>query len=742
MGDVASLLGRILHAGFMVFVVAALLVTAPLQAAPFAAIVMDARTGEVLYEKNADTRLHPASLTKMMTLYITFQDIEAGRLSLDTRVTVTKYAASQPPSRLGLKPGQKIALRYLIRAAAVKSANDAAAAIGDHIGGDAATFAKRMTRTARQLGMNNTTFKNANGLTAEGHLSTARDMNILGRHLFYDFPQYYNIFSRRTADAGIATVSNTNTRFLDNYEGADGIKTGYTSPAGFNLTASARRGNKHIIATIFGGSSTANRNAKMAELMDLGFGEAKNRVKERPPVAPAPEDALIASAEPATLPEPLNGIDEIDAEGGAGKTVRVSGAVTTSPRPKARPVAGAATAVAAAPEAVVVPDAVAVAMAESINGALAEATAAPAPEGTLEFQAVAIATADTPDEAVVPAADAPALAAETALADGAAAISPDPGSLEAQAAALDGGLPAAETALAALATDATQPEPGSLDAQAAALEGGLPAAETALAALATDAPQPEPGSLEAQAAALAAAPPAAETALAALPADGTLPASAGTTPADTELAATELAGIKPRARPAVAPATGTETALAAAEPEAAAPELVVTDPGTVMTDPLPLQLAAADLPTPDLATPDLATADTLGDVTDVQTVAAGLIAPLTTPHPARKAPIFDSVEVASAPVEDTAEKVVVVMSTSGGRHFGVNVGEFPSRYEAERALLKTALAESATLNAGLRKTTQSDGAWRASFMGLTEDQAELACRRLRARAVLCETVGG
>ena len=194
MGDVASLLGRIYHAIFVAFVVSAVVATSPLQAAPYAAIVMDGRTGEVLYEKNADARLHPASLTKMMTLYIVFQEIEAGRLTLDTKVTVTKYAASQPPSRLGLKPGQKIAVRYLIRAAAIKSANDAASALGDHIGGDAAGFAKRMTRTARQLGMHNTTFKTANGLTAEGHLSSARDMNVLGRHLFYDFPQYYHIF--------------------------------------------------------------------------------------------------------------------------------------------------------------------------------------------------------------------------------------------------------------------------------------------------------------------------------------------------------------------------------------------------------------------------------------------------------------------------------------------------------------------------------------------------------------------
>lgn len=668
MGDVASLVGRILRAVFVYLVVGTVLVTSPLQAAPFAAIVMDARSGEILYEKNARTRLHPASLTKMMTLYITFQEIEAGRLSLDTKVTVSKYAASQPPSRLGLKPGQKIAVRYLIRAAAVKSANDAAAALGDQIGGDYTAFAKRMTKTARSLGMNDTTFRNANGLTAEGHLSTAYDMNILGRHLFYDFPQYYNIFSRRTADAGVATVRNTNSRFLDGYEGADGIKTGYTSAAGFNLTASAVRGNKRIIATVFGGTSTANRNAKMAELMDLGFGTAKNRVKEQPPETPAPlpSDALIASAE--------SEIDEIGAEGGAGKTVRVSGGVASSLRPKARPGAPAPA----------VPDAVAIAMAASIDGALAEATAEPAPPGTLDFQAETMA------------GPAPETAPETAIAEALpevevpAELLPEPGTLEAQA-----------TALAALPAEPA-PEPGTLDAQAAALaEGALPAETPAeivpeATTLAAAEPAPEPGTLEAQAAALA---------------EEILPAVAD--PA--------LAAVQPLARPAtLAPAAETPVDLAAA------PQEVVTDPG----------LAAGAGPV------ELALADPQAELTAVETLAAAAnMAPPVPAAPARKAPIFDPVEVAEAP-EPEQEEVVVSMSTSGGRHFGVNVGEYPSRYEAERALLKTALAESATLNEGLRKTSQAGGAWRASFMGLTEEQAELACRRLRARAVPCETVGG
>jgi D-alanyl-D-alanine carboxypeptidase len=665
-GDVVSLLGRILNAIFLAFVVSTLVVTSPLQAAPFAAVVMDGRTGEVLYEKNANARLHPASLTKMMTLYIVFQEIEAGRLTLDTKVTVTKYAASQPPSRLGLKPGQKIAVRYLIRAAAIKSANDAASALGDHIGGDHVKFAKRMTRTARQLGMDNTTFKNANGLTAEGHLSTARDMNVLGRHLFYDFPQYYHIFSRRTADAGIATVSNTNTRFLDAYEGADGIKTGYTSPAGFNLTASAHRGNKHIIATVFGGTSTANRNAKMVELMDLGFGKAKNGVKEQPPEAAPLDEALMASVE--------SGIDEIDAEGGAGKVVRVSGAVTTSPRPKARPVVPT------------VSDEIAIAMAEGIDGALEEATAAPAPAGTLEFQAEAMAEA-TVASALPDAVETP-LAVEE--------------------------LPAAETALAAV-----EPEVAIVE------EVAVAAADPAVVA--------EPGTFEAQAAALASGTSLPETEVAGLP-----PADAPALPVEADPA---LAGMKPKARPEVAP----ETAIAVAEPavepvveevvvvaEAAAepqPELVITDPGTEI----------AEAPVAEAL---------LADVTEVETVAAGAtVAPApvalaaAVPATKRSAPIFDAVETAEPAAEDS-EEVVVVMSTSGGRHFGVNVGEFASRYDAEKALLKTALAESATLNDGLRKTSQSGGKWRASFMGLTEEQAELACRRLSARAVPCETVGG
>ena len=264
-----------------------LMTTAVAQAAPYAAMVIDERTGEVLHARNHDTRLHPASLTKMMTLYIAFEAVRRGEIGLDTEVRISRNAAAEPPSKLGLRAGQRIKLRYLIRAAAVKSANDAATAIGEAIAGSEDAFSRRMNRTARALGMNHTTFKNAHGLTMAGHLSTARDMTTLGLRLFRDHPAYYNIFSRRSTDAGVTQVRNTNSRLLNAYRGADGIKTGYTRAAGFNLVASAERDGTRIIATVFGGRSTATRNARMMELLDMGFERAESGVRDAPAEAPA-----------------------------------------------------------------------------------------------------------------------------------------------------------------------------------------------------------------------------------------------------------------------------------------------------------------------------------------------------------------------------------------------------------------------------------------------------------------------
>ncbi len=403
--DVRLRLGQYVRDGLFLTVMLCAMVLAPLtgMAAPYAAFVIDARTGEVLHSRNADTRLHPASLTKMMTLYIAFEAIEHGEISLDTKVRISKHAASMPPSKLGLRAGQRIKLRYLIRAAAVKSANDAATAIGEAISGSEAAFARRMNRTAKALGMSRTTFKNMNGLTAAGHLSTARDMTTLGRHVFYDYPQYYNLFSRITTDAGIKQVYNTNRRLLGAYRGADGIKTGYTRAAGFNLVASARRGKERIIATVFGGRSTATRNAKVAELLDLGFRRAPTNVRVRKPARP-PYMGNRGLGKPSTpAPTPVTPSTGGYTAGVAGKTIRLVTSVSKSMRPPQRPT-------------VAPPEELLVAMKSDIESALAEAQQTVVAEAAIEPPKPApkpeVAEITVPETLVAEAVEEPAKPAE------------------------------------------------------------------------------------------------------------------------------------------------------------------------------------------------------------------------------------------------------------------------------------------------------------------------------------------
>ncbi len=341
----------------------------PARAAPYAAMVVDARTGEVLHSRNADTRLHPASLTKMMTLYIAFEAVRLGEIDLDTEVRISRNAAAEPPSKLGLRAGSTIRFRFLIRASAIRSANDAATAIAEAISGSEAAFARRMNRTARALGMTRTTFRNAHGLTEDGHMSTARDMTLLGRRMVYDYPQYYNLFSRREDSAGIAQVRNTNRHVLNAYSGADGIKTGYTRAAGFNLVASAQRGQERIIATVFGGRSAAWRNQRVMELLDMGF-------------ARAPSTATIRAP----------GLPQYDDDGPASRTVRPTGLVSRSMRPMPRGLA--------APEPALV-----AAIGEAVQDAVGEALLEPSPRpSAVAPEAVARALTEAldpaPDETV------------------------------------------------------------------------------------------------------------------------------------------------------------------------------------------------------------------------------------------------------------------------------------------------------------------------------------------------------
>ena len=214
----------------------------------------------------------------MMTLYLAFNELKNNRIKLDQTVSISSNASNEPPSKLGLKKGQRVSVRNLIRGAAIRSANDAATALGELISGSENKFADYMTLTAQQMGMKDTTFKNAHGLTSAKHISTPKDMAILARRLIYDFPEYYNLFGRNSVNVLGRTLYNTNRKFLSQYNGSDGIKTGFTSSAGFNLAASAKRGNKRIIGVVFGSSSVSLRNKRMTELLNIGFANSKENV--------------------------------------------------------------------------------------------------------------------------------------------------------------------------------------------------------------------------------------------------------------------------------------------------------------------------------------------------------------------------------------------------------------------------------------------------------------------------------
>ena len=232
-----------------------------------ASMVIDANTGQILHAQAADEPRYPASLTKMMTLYIVFELIEQGRLSPGSKISISDEAAGTSPSKLGLPPGSEIAVGDAVRALITKSANDIAVALAEHIAGTEPKFAALMTRKARQLGMNATTFRNAHGLPDSGQVTTARDMLTLAVRLSDDFPSHYRLFSLRSFSYNGKTYANHNT-MLGQYQGMDGLKTGYTTPSGFNLVASVRRNGRHVVAAVFGGNSASARNAYMRQILD------------------------------------------------------------------------------------------------------------------------------------------------------------------------------------------------------------------------------------------------------------------------------------------------------------------------------------------------------------------------------------------------------------------------------------------------------------------------------------------
>jgi D-alanyl-D-alanine carboxypeptidase len=264
---IARILGLLLVWGI------AILAIAPrAEAGPYSALVVEVDSGRVLYEQNADELRHPASLTKMMTLYLVFEALSKGELSLNDTMVASAFAVSKPPSRLALKAGDTLTVEEGILGLVTQSANDAATVIAETLGGSEPAFAEMMTEKARQLGMNSTVFRNAQGLPDPAQVTTAWDMYRLAKALLKNFPEYYSYFSTESFWFRDHNFHNHN-HLLEKYPGTDGIKTGFINSSGFNLVASAKRNGVRLVGVVFGGISHSLRDAHMMEILDDGFAQ-------------------------------------------------------------------------------------------------------------------------------------------------------------------------------------------------------------------------------------------------------------------------------------------------------------------------------------------------------------------------------------------------------------------------------------------------------------------------------------
>lgn len=270
---------------------------------PSAEIVVDAASGEVLHEDDADVRTQPASLTKIMTLYLAFEALDRGDLRIDQFLPVSLRASNQSPSKLGLKPGGRIMVEDAILGLVTRSANDASVVLAEALADTEEAFAERMTQKARQLGMSSTTFRNASGLPNSGQTTTARDMATLSLALIRNHPRRYQYFSRAQFVYEGQQIRSHN-RLMSRYDGMDGIKTGFVNASGFNLAASARRDGRRVVAVVLGGSTARSRDDRMAALLDQAFGVRS--APARPAVAAAPDRAPSArpQLETARIPSP------------------------------------------------------------------------------------------------------------------------------------------------------------------------------------------------------------------------------------------------------------------------------------------------------------------------------------------------------------------------------------------------------------------------------------------------------
>lgn len=320
---------RFLLAGLLLFV------ALPIFAKQYSALVVEPETGRVLYERDADGLRHPASVTKMMTLYLVFEALQRGEVTLDTPLEVSRNAVLRPPSRLGVRPGDALRVEDAILALVTRSANDAATVIAENLGGTESAFAEMMTAKARTLGMQDTVFKNASGLPDPSQWTTARDMYRLGRALILDFPRYYPYFATPRFFYRGQSFENHN-HLMESYPGMDGIKTGFINASGFNLVASAKRGGRRLIGVVFGGPSAVRRDRHMRDILDDGFAQ----------LAGAPPRVLSAEFEQEALPRHLREPIEVGTprliprhgkpHGATVRHQRHSGAVVSKPSASAK----------------------------------------------------------------------------------------------------------------------------------------------------------------------------------------------------------------------------------------------------------------------------------------------------------------------------------------------------------------------------------------------------------------------
>ena len=294
----------------------------PTTAPKYAAIVVDAKTGEVLYAKRADSPRYPASITKIMTLYLAFEALGSGRLQPDDRIMISPRAAAQAPTKLGLSAGETLTVQEAMQALAIKSANDIAVAMAEKLGGSEARFAAMMTLRAQELGMANTRFVNASGLPDSRQVSTARDLGILSRAVMRDYPQYYRLFSQQSFTFRGTPMRNHN-GLLGAMPGVDGLKTGYTNASGYNIAISAVRDNRRLIAVVLGAPSTAKRNNNAEDLLLTGFDVMNRRARGE----------KITIAQNLFEPEPIGPIERPSVEQGDGEQDGLRIVLASAPPP-------------------------------------------------------------------------------------------------------------------------------------------------------------------------------------------------------------------------------------------------------------------------------------------------------------------------------------------------------------------------------------------------------------------------